>query len=242
MKNFENSNQLHGDPLISAISKIQHFSTKKDGSLEINEKITKELDVTSSNDLITLAQTITTNGELKFFDPPCGKLKKEESGNHNISNEEFENEIEDSDEKEDLDDDLDEMGYLQLLETLAQDFNSNWWPLVSNVWTWFNLKKKANGDSSQTYTWHLIKHNQSSTQRRESQVINSENSFILCFAKIKVLSFAEEEYEIMTREYWIKHDEIVSSLFIKNSPQEPEQLQQLLKQSRHLTTHQPQIQ
>ncbi|RHZ73628.1 hypothetical protein Glove_230g12 [Diversispora epigaea] len=285
MKNFENPNQLRGDPLISAISKMQAVqhegewkdrynkalykltcekvnvekknhcycnpsattpditsTQKKDGSFEINEKITKDLDVTSSNGLITLAQTITTNDdELKFFDPPyasdkyvINEVKKEESGNHNISNEEFE---------KDLDDDLDEVdlpiskeltssrncdllfNISQLLETLAQDFNSNWWPLVSNVWIWFNLKKKANGDSSQKYTWHLTKHNQSSTQRRESQIINSENS----------------EYEIMTREYWIKHVEIVSSLFIKNSPQELEQLQQLLKQSRHSTTHQPQI-
>ncbi|RHZ51814.1 hypothetical protein Glove_469g27 [Diversispora epigaea] len=71
-------------------------STKiKDGSFEINEKITKELDVTftSSNDLITSAQTITTNDELK---------SEEESGNHNIFNKEFE-------EFEDSDDDLDEM-------------------------------------------------------------------------------------------------------------------------------------
>ncbi|RHZ73187.1 hypothetical protein Glove_232g145 [Diversispora epigaea] len=70
---------------------------KKDGSFEINEKIT------SSNDLITLAQTITTNDELKFFDPP------EESDS---------DEIEDLDEKEDLDDDLDEMGHLFLQQRI----------------------------------------------------------------------------------------------------------------------------
>ncbi|RHZ75442.1 hypothetical protein Glove_213g124 [Diversispora epigaea] len=43
----------------------------KYGSFEINEKITKELDVTftSSNDLITSAQIITINDELKSVDP-----------------------------------------------------------------------------------------------------------------------------------------------------------------------------
>ncbi|CAG8767695.1 4411_t:CDS:1, partial [Racocetra persica] len=32
----------------------------------------------------------------------------------------------------------------QLLELLMQEFDDKWWPLVSNVWTRFNLKKRVN--------------------------------------------------------------------------------------------------
>ncbi|RHZ77859.1 hypothetical protein Glove_170g31 [Diversispora epigaea] len=82
------------------------------------------------------------------------------------------------------------------LELLIQDFDSNWWPLISNVWTGFNSKKKANGDSSHTYTCRLTKHNQSSTRkegipsnkRRKTKIRPSH----LCFAKIKVQKFVAE--------------------------------------------------
>ncbi|RHZ85353.1 hypothetical protein Glove_66g168 [Diversispora epigaea] len=82
------------------------------------------------------------------------------------------------------------------LELLVQDFDSNWWPLISNVWTGFDFKKKANGDSSQTYTCRLTKHNQSSTRkegipsnkRRKTKIRPSH----LCFVKIKVQRFVAE--------------------------------------------------
>ncbi|RHZ82220.1 hypothetical protein Glove_110g102 [Diversispora epigaea] len=82
------------------------------------------------------------------------------------------------------------------LELLIQDFDSNWWPLISNVWTGFNSKKKANGDSSHTYTYRLTKHNQSST-RKEGIPSNKRRKIKirpshLCFAKIKVQKFVAE--------------------------------------------------
>lgn len=49
------------------------------------------------------------------------------------------------------------------LELSMQVFDDEWWPLVSNVWTGFNLKKQVNGDSSQTYMYRFTKHNKSST-------------------------------------------------------------------------------
>ncbi|RHZ71621.1 hypothetical protein Glove_256g151 [Diversispora epigaea] len=71
---------------------------KKDGSFEINEKITKELDVTSSNEFTTSAQNIAAKDELKSVDPSVWKL-------HLLLEEE-------SDETEDSDDDLDEMDWI----------------------------------------------------------------------------------------------------------------------------------
>ena len=32
------------------------------------------------------------------------------------------------------------------IEILMEDFNNNWWPLVSNVWTQWNSYKQVNGD------------------------------------------------------------------------------------------------
>ncbi|RHZ54323.1 hypothetical protein Glove_428g70 [Diversispora epigaea] len=46
---------------------------KKDGSFGISEKITEELDVTSPDDLITLAKNITTNDKLKSVDSSVWK-------------------------------------------------------------------------------------------------------------------------------------------------------------------------
>ncbi|RHZ77044.1 hypothetical protein Glove_186g21 [Diversispora epigaea] len=59
----------------------------------------------------------------------------------------------------------------QPLELLIEEFNNNWWPLISNIWMGFNLKKKVNGDSLQTYTCRFTKHNPSSTRK---EVINGE--------------------------------------------------------------------
>ncbi|RHZ57425.1 hypothetical protein Glove_388g20 [Diversispora epigaea] len=83
-----------------------------------------------------------------------------------------------------------------LLELPVQEFDDNWWPLVSNVWTVFNFKKKTNGDSSQIYTCRLTKCKQSSTRkegipsnkRRKTKIRPS----YLCFAKIKVTRFITE--------------------------------------------------
>ncbi|RHZ85584.1 hypothetical protein Glove_64g118 [Diversispora epigaea] len=83
-----------------------------------------------------------------------------------------------------------------LLELPVQEFDDNWWSLVSNVWTVFNFKKKTNGDSSQIYTCHLTKCKQSSTRkegissnkRRKTKICPS----YLCFAKIKVTRFITE--------------------------------------------------
>ncbi|RHZ57021.1 hypothetical protein Glove_395g66 [Diversispora epigaea] len=85
----------------------------------------------------------------------------------------------------------------QPLELSMQKFDDDWWPLVSNVWTGFNLKKKANGDSSQTYTCRFTKIRESSTRKegipsnkwRKTKIRLSN----LCFAKIKVSRFVMEK-------------------------------------------------
>ncbi|RIB18966.1 hypothetical protein C2G38_1966020, partial [Gigaspora rosea] len=55
----------------------------------------------------------------------------------------------------------------QPIELFIQEFDTEWWPLLLNVWTEFNHKKKVNGDLSKTYTYRFTKNNESSTQKDE---------------------------------------------------------------------------
>ncbi|RHZ76289.1 hypothetical protein Glove_199g131 [Diversispora epigaea] len=87
--------------------KITKKTKKKTAALQTNLKPTKNhKSVTSSNDLITSAQNITTNtnGKLKSVDPSVKRIL-DDSNNYVID----ELTREDSDEKEDSDDDLGKM-------------------------------------------------------------------------------------------------------------------------------------
>jgi hypothetical protein len=48
------------------------------------------------------------------------------------------------------------------------DFNENWWPLVSNIWTQWNSYKQANGDIWKVFACRFTKHRESSTRQKEN--------------------------------------------------------------------------
>ena len=50
----------------------------------------------------------------------------------------------------------------QLLELSMKEFDEEWWPLVSNVWTGYSYKNNVNRDSWKVFVCHLNKHNKSS--------------------------------------------------------------------------------
>jgi hypothetical protein len=50
------------------------------------------------------------------------------------------------------------------LEIPTDDFNNEWWPLVSNIWTkWDSYKFVNSGDIRKTFACHFMKHRESST-------------------------------------------------------------------------------
>src|SRR6266516_6658528 len=90
------------------------------------------------------------------------------------------------DEKRDLLFDVDHS-----LEIPIDDFNENWWPLVSNIWTKWNSYKQVNGDVWKVFGCRFMKFRESSTWQKEN--IPNEKRRItqirpsgLCCAKIKV--------------------------------------------------------
>ncbi len=54
------------------------------------------------------------------------------------------------------------------LEIPIDDFNENWWPLVSNVWTKWNSYKHANGDVWKVFGCRFMKFWESSTRQKEN--------------------------------------------------------------------------
>ena len=44
------------------------------------------------------------------------------------------------------------------LEIPIDDFNKNWWPLVLNIWTQWNLYKQLNGDSWKVFACYFTKY------------------------------------------------------------------------------------
>ena len=44
------------------------------------------------------------------------------------------------------------------LEIPMEDFDVNWWPLVSNVWTQWNSYKQLNGDCWKVFACCFMKH------------------------------------------------------------------------------------
>jgi hypothetical protein len=54
------------------------------------------------------------------------------------------------------------------LEVQMEDFNENWWPLVSNIWTQWTSYKQVNGNFWKIFTCHFTKHRDSSTRQKEN--------------------------------------------------------------------------
>ncbi|CAG8493662.1 10747_t:CDS:2 [Scutellospora calospora] len=78
-----------------------------------------------------------------------------------------------------------------LLEIPMDDFDDNWWPLVSNIWTKWDSYKHADGDIRKVFACHFMKHRESSTRKKEN-ILNEKHRITktrpsdLCHAKVKV--------------------------------------------------------
>ncbi|RHZ51825.1 hypothetical protein Glove_469g15 [Diversispora epigaea] len=101
----------------------------------------------------------------------------------------------------------------QPFEVPMCEFDEEWWPLVSNIWTRYNYKNHTNGNSWKTFACHFTKHNPSSMrkegipdEKRRKTKIRSAN---LCFIKIKVSRFITEKkvyierYQDKTRLFFV---------------------------------------
>ena len=61
------------------------------------------------------------------------------------------------------------------LEIPMEDFNEEWWPLVSNIWTKWNLYNYVNSNTQKTFTCYFMKYCESSTWQKEmSQMKNAK--------------------------------------------------------------------
>jgi hypothetical protein len=77
------------------------------------------------------------------------------------------------------------------LEVQMEDFDENWWPLVSNIWTQWTSYKQVNGNFWKIFTCHFTKHRDSNIRQKEN-IPNEKRRIMkirpsgLCHAKIKV--------------------------------------------------------
>ena len=85
----------------------------------------------------------------------------------------------------------------QPLELSMEEFDKEWWPLVSNIWTGYSYKNNVNGDSWKVFVCRFNKHNKSSTRKEgipyAKRRITKIRPAKLCFAKIKVQRYASEK-------------------------------------------------
>ena len=77
-------------------------------------------------------------------------------------------------------------------EVPEEEFNKNWWPLVSNIWTQYNSRKHINGDTCKVFTCRFTKHRESSERKNEETPTKKRRTTMIrppgfCHAKIKVL-------------------------------------------------------
>ncbi|CAB4431785.1 unnamed protein product [Rhizophagus irregularis] len=83
------------------------------------------------------------------------------------------------------------------LEILIQEFDNNWWPLVSNIWIGFSYRNNVNGNLWKSFTCHFTKHNQSNSRKEGISLEKYQKMKTrppeLCFAKIKVSQFISEQ-------------------------------------------------
>ncbi|CAB4374487.1 unnamed protein product [Rhizophagus irregularis] len=54
------------------------------------------------------------------------------------------------------------------LEIPIDDFNENWWPLITNIWTKWTSNKHVNGDVWKVFACRLMKFWESSTRQKEN--------------------------------------------------------------------------
>ncbi|PKY39722.1 hypothetical protein RhiirA4_440230 [Rhizophagus irregularis] len=78
------------------------------------------------------------------------------------------------------------------LEIPMEDFDENWWPLVSNIWTQYNSYKQVNDNVRKDFACHFMKHRESSSRKKENipiekRQITKTRPSKLCHAKIRVL-------------------------------------------------------
>ena len=77
-----------------------------------------------------------------------------------------------------------------IFEVSDEEFDNNWWPLISNVWTQYNSCKLVNGDSWKVFACRLTKHRDSSIRQEgipiEKRRKTTTRSYGLCHAKIKI--------------------------------------------------------
>ncbi|CAG8820899.1 8940_t:CDS:2, partial [Cetraspora pellucida] len=71
-----------------------------------------------------------------------------------------------------------------------EDFNDNWWPVVSNFWTQWGSYKQVNGDIRKVFTCHFTKHSESSSREKENipnekRRVTKTRPSGLCYAKIE---------------------------------------------------------
>ncbi|CAG8849296.1 29906_t:CDS:2, partial [Gigaspora margarita] len=88
-------------------------------------------------------------------------------------------------------------------EVQVQDFNKEWWPLTTNVWTKYNSKSQNNGNLWVVYACRFTKHNQSSSRKEEVPCEKHRKMKVrqpdLCYAKIRVLRFIKEQKFLVER-------------------------------------------
>src|SRR6266487_2758258 len=76
------------------------------------------------------------------------------------------------------------------LELSIEEFDKEWWPLVSNIYTGFSQKNNVNGDSWKVFICRFNKHNKSSARKEgiphEKRRVTKIRPANICFAKIKV--------------------------------------------------------
>ncbi|PKC69121.1 hypothetical protein RhiirA1_456382 [Rhizophagus irregularis] len=85
----------------------------------------------------------------------------------------------------------------QPLELSIEEFDKEWWPFVSNIWTSFSCKNNVNGDSWKVFVCQFKKHNKSSTRKEgipnEKCRVTKIRPADLCSAKIKVQRYFSEQ-------------------------------------------------
>ena len=109
------------------------------------------------------------------------------------------------------------------LEIPMEDFNDEWWPLVSNIWTKWDSYKYTNGNIRKTFTCHFMKHRESSTRQKEN--VPNEKCRItktrppgICSAMIKV--------------FWIASSKVVQVERYNNSPDHTHSLSEVDRMKR----------
>ncbi len=83
------------------------------------------------------------------------------------------------------------------LEVLMEEFDKEWLPFVSNIWTGYSYKNNVNGDSWKVSVCRFHKHNKSSTRKEgvpyKKRRITKIRPANMCYAKIKVQRYVSEK-------------------------------------------------